>query len=367
MSEVIRLRCSALPLAFRCPGSVRQSDLPINDTSEAALLGTAAHKGLETLVERGAVDWHSVPALAKRYQVDEDELRFLLSQGTKLWAQVKDSFPNPLVELELSHEGDGWELTGHADILGRGATAVHVGDWKSGYLDGDYREQILGYCGLALLDDRSALSASAGVLWLRELEYEHHSMQRTELDGWVERIETKIVGWDGTYRPGPHCGYCHRSHECPARNALARRDVAALANVDLTDETLSQLTNEQWINLVEMAADVSKIADRVRGLARERVLRHGDISDGKRRLTVVTEERRSLDPIKAFPVLTEAGFGDEDMAQVISMSASKAEDVVAKRAPRGKGAAAVRQLREQLEAAEAIQVTQIQKLVQRRA
>jgi hypothetical protein len=339
----------------------------INTTNEAADLGTAAHEALARFVEVGTYDLDTVPALARRYSVDETELRILIVSGIKLWQQVEDSFPDAQTEVELSTTDARWELTGHADVLSLGMTTAHVADHKTGRVDSDYREQLIGYAALALMQDSALESATATVLWVREQEAEHYTMQRSELGAWLERLESEIVDWSGEYRPGKHCEYCHRSHECVAANALARRDVAALSNLDLDDRALDALTPKQWIDLVEMAANVNKLSERVRGLAKTRVLQHGDISDGKRRLTIVTEERRSLDPLKAFPVLDEAGFEDEDKAAVITMSAAKAEDVVAKRAAKGKGAAAVRALREQLEAAGAIQTTEIQKLTQRRA
>jgi hypothetical protein len=381
VTEKLRLRCSALPLAFLCPGSVRPSKLPINDTSEAAELGTAAHAGLATLVERGWPDWDGIPELARRHGVGEKDLRILIAQGVKLWEstlpdsdkRVLDCFPDPLTEVELEHEDDAWVLTGHADILGRGPVGVHVGDWKGGRVDKSFREQLRGYGALALLDDRAALWAQASVLWIRDGDVEQYSMQRTELDAWRERIDTEIVGWSGEYRPGPHCAHCDRSHECPAANALMRRDFAVVTDRNLVgyaedEETLATWTPEAKIDLVEKARVASKLIERVLDALKADVITNGgEISDGKRRLTIVTEPRRYLDPIKAFPVLTEAGFTDEDMAQVIEMTAAKAENVVAERAPKGKAAAAKRELTKALEAADAIQIREFHKMVQKRA
>jgi len=381
MNEKLRLRCSALPLAFTCPGSVRPSTLPINDTSDVAELGTAAHAGLATLVERGWPDWDGIPALARQHGVGEKDLRILIAQGVKLWEsnlpesdkRVLECFPEPLTEIELEHEDDAWILTGHADILGRGPVGVHVGDWKGGRVDKSFREQLLGYAALALLDDRAALWAEASVLWIRDQEIERYSMQRTELDTWRQRIDDEIVAWSGEYRPGPHCAHCDRSHECPAANALMRRDFAIVTDRDLVGyaedgETIATWTNEAKIDLVEKARVASKLIDRVLDALKADVIRNGgEISDGRRRLTIVTEPRRHLDPIKAFPVLQDAGFSDDDMAACIEMTASKAENVVAERAPKGKAAAEKRQLTAKLEAAGAIQVREIQKMVQRRA
>lgn len=380
-SGKLSLRCSALPLAFRCPGSVRPSKVEINDTSDAAELGTAAHAALATLVETGQLDWDGLPELARRHGVGETDLRVLAAQGAKLWGsqlpddptrRVRDCFPDPLTEVELEHEDEAWILTGHADILGRGPAGVYVGDWKGGRLDSSYREQLLGYSGLALLDDRAALYASASVLWVRDQDVEHYSMQRIDLDAWRKRVDDELVAWDGVYRPGPHCAHCHRSHECEAANALMRRDLAIVTDRNLVGhvedgETLATWTAEAKIDLVEKARVASRLLARVLDALKADVIRNGgEISDGKRRLTIVTEQRRHLDPIKAFPVLQDAGFEDEDMAACIDMSASKAESRAADRAPKGKGASAKRELTSKLEEVGAIQVREIQKLVQRR-
>src|SRR2546429_5970774 len=38
----LALRASGLPMAFRCPGSVRPGTIPLNETNPAADVGTAA-------------------------------------------------------------------------------------------------------------------------------------------------------------------------------------------------------------------------------------------------------------------------------------------------------------------------------------
>lgn len=104
MSDVIHIRCSSLPLVFRCPGAARPARVPVNESHEAADIGTAAHEGLAALVLTGRVDWDAVPALALKHGVDEQELRVLLAQGAKLWEQVKDSFPGARTEVLFKAE-----------------------------------------------------------------------------------------------------------------------------------------------------------------------------------------------------------------------------------------------------------------------
>jgi hypothetical protein len=377
--QILKLRCSALPLAFKCAGSVRPSAIEINETNDAAALGTAAHEALAFLVGLGRPDWDAVPALAKRHGVNEVELRVLLAAGAKLWDLVKDSLPNAMTEVALEHtdesltrEGLGYTLTGHADILGRSGNTAHLGDWKTGRTDSEYREQLLGYCALALLEDHTLESATAGVLWVREGEYEHYSMTRDELEPWLMRLVSEVLEWDGTWRPGSHCAHCHRNHECPAAMAMVRRDVSTIADASMVarvedESALALMHPDEVVDLLGKADLVVKYAERVRSAIRQHVIKNGDVVGCGKRITLQQEERRKLITLAAFPVLEEAGLGDEEMAHVIDISAAKAEKIVADKAGKGKGAGAVRALKAALEQAGAVRTETVTKLVTRRA
>ena len=110
-----------------------------------------------------------------------------------------------------------------------------------------------------------------------------------------------------------------------------------------------------------------RYAERVRRAISDDVAAHGDIVRERHRLTIATEERRELDTLKAWPVLEQAGFGDAELAECVEISVSRAERVAAKKAGRGHGAGAVRELNEKLTAADAVHTREIKKLAQRRA
>lgn len=370
MTQLIQLRCSGLPLVHRCPGAARIGTLRVDDAHESADTGTAAHAGLARLVETGRVDWDAIPELARKHECDEEELRILIAMGAKLWEEVKATFPDPVTEQLLRFDvgvGESVLLTGHADILCRvGRTAI-LGDWKTGRRDSDYSEQLRGYAALALLEDNTLESATAYVLWVRDSALEHYTMSRPALYDWLKRLETEIVRWDGTFRTGKHCQYCPRLQECPAGHALVRSAVAAIANQDLDDaQILRDMPRAQVVQLLEQADIVKGQADRVRAAVRKLVEEGGDIVANGKRLTLEHVDRRSLDTLKAFPVLQERGFGDEEMAQVIDISVKQAESIVAKRAGKGKGAAAVRELKAALEGANAVKIDTVTRLVTRR-
>jgi len=376
MSKPLALRCSALPLAFLCAGSVRPSELSIDETSAPARLGTAVHEGLRGLPAAGRVDWDGVPELARRFDIAdlEPELRMLLGQGQKLWlTQLRPSFPDAMTEVQLSIElPGGHTLSGQTDLLGRSARTAHVGDWKTGRLDSDYREQLLGYCALALLDDDGLEAATAGVIWLREGEWEHYTLTRAELPAYLRRLKRAVIDWDGTYRAGEHCGHCPRSHECPARQALVRRDVAAFLGGEITDyavdpSALAALPAAQLVALHASAKMVQDVAERLNAAIRELVRRKGDIvADGKR-LTIQETTRRHLHVVPALDVLDAAGFTDDEKVSALEVHVKAAEEVVAKRAPyRGKKKA-IEQLNADLKKAGALYTEPVIQLVTRRA
>lgn len=365
MTEKLHLRCSSLPIAFRCPGSVRTGPLVIDEANEAGAMGTAAHEAHAHMVTHGLVDWDGVAELARRHDVDAGELRSLLGLGQLLWEQVNVSFPNASAEVSMAHADDDFVLTGTADVIGISAGVAHIGDWKDGRVDSDYAQQLLGYAFLALASHPELERAEAGILWVRETEYEHHSMTVEQASHWLARLRAEVVKWDGTFRPGNHCAHCRRAHECPARRAIVRRDVEAIAGMNLDEQAIAALTPAQRIDLVIKARAVAQIAERFIGAIKADVAKNGAVNADGKTLTLMKSERRSVRAWEAFPVLQER-LDDSEMAQVTTISLSKAEELVRKKAPPRKGAQAVRELNMALEEASAIATSESVSLVVRR-
>jgi hypothetical protein len=291
----------------------------------------------------------------------------LCAQCRKLWEQVRESFPEPMTEVAISASIEDlvW-LTGHADLISVGGTTGRVGDWKTGRKDSDYSEQLQAYAALLLFDNPELAECTATILWVRDGEIENYTMMREQMRAWMERLLDEIVGWDGTYHPGPHCQYCPRSHECQAANALARRDVAALTDADIGAE-LATMAPEQIVDLHQKAKTVSAIASRVAEAIKAHVQQHGDVQGDGHRLTIETTRRRGLEPLKAWPVLEAAGFTDADFAVCVKLGISKVESRAAKKAGKGKGAGAVRELQAALKKADAIETKETQTLALKRA
>jgi hypothetical protein len=377
------VRCSALPQAFLCGGSAHRGEIMIDEHNEAGALGTCAHEGLAGLVKTGRIDWDGVPELARKHNVQEDEgeLRGLLSNGWKVWSEVRGRYPNASTEVYMEAEIEVGsdlivKLTGTADIVGSDGRVIFVGDWKTGRKDKNFAEQLKGYCALALILNPSAESATAGILWVREMQYEEHTMARADLEPWLERLAKEVAEWNGIFHPGDeHCLYCMRSHECEAANALAKRDFAIVAGADLaghledaaTIRDMIKREPEKVAQLLAIARVAEKRVERVIKAIRAEVLASGDIVGGGKRITLQRTEKRHLKVLPAFEVLREQGFGDAEFSEVLSVSASKAEAIVSAKAGKGNGAGAVRALREQLEQADAVRTFEVTSLVVRRA
>ena len=370
-SDLVTLRCSALPLAFRCPASIRPSTLPLNESNDAAVLGTAVHEALRSVVETGSLDWAAVPDIAQRHGVAEDDVRALAAMGAKLWPQIAASFEGALSEVEVSAEvAPGVWLTGHLDGIARRLRVARGLDWKTGRRDRDYAHQMKGYASLLLLEDPELEEVTLTVVWLRTGEVESYTCRRPDADAWVAELVRAVIQWDGVYHPHDECPHCPRSHECAASNALARRDIAAIADkviVARVESELSLMSPAEIVEVVKKAAMVQGYAERVRQAVRAHVMKHGDVVADGIRLTIDTEERRDIDTLKAWPVLEAAGFDDQDFAESLTVRISRAEKVVAKKAGRGKGATAVRELKAALEKAGAIEIKEIHKLTEKRA
>jgi hypothetical protein len=362
-SRAITLRASALPFLWLCPAAAQAPELVLEEDKAAADVGSATHELLRGLAETGEIDWAAVPAVAARWNADADEIRMLCAQGAKLWAQVSGSFPVATTEVSYLHDAGDLVLTGHADIVSDAAGVLQGGDWKTGRKDSDYRRQMEAYCTLALLDDPDLASATFTALWVRDCEAQSYSMTRAEVPGWLDELRARILRQPETYHPGSHCLYCPRSHECPGRAALVRREVQAFTDAPVD---FGLMAANDVIGLLEQADTVAKLAARVRDVIRQHVAVHGELVGDGRRLALVQEERRELDPLAAWPVLEGRGFGDEDFAACVKLSVCAVEDRVAKAAGRGKGAAAVRALREELQAAGAVWLKTIEKLTVKR-
>lgn len=360
-----------MPLAFLCPGSIQPDGLRVDQHNDAAATGSAAHNLAADLPWLGDVDWDAVDAVCARYPgADTSEVRTLAGLAVRLWERVAPSFPNAMTEVafQLGFQSEAYELSGHLDLVSIAGDEARVADWKFGRKDRDYREQMLAYLSLVLTRYPGLARGTATILWARDQELEQYSLDQAGAREWVSRLEREVVRWNGVFHPGGHCLHCPHNVSCSGANAIERAAVAAMRGLNLDDvtATVAVMPANEAIALYRQAKMVESAAKAVRDAIRARAS-ESEISDGITRIYLAETTRRHLDLVKAWPVLESAGFGDNDFARCAKLSLADAEDLVAKRAGKGSGARAKRDLSARLDAAGAIERETIKRLEDRRA
>jgi hypothetical protein len=356
------IRASAMPLAFRCPGSIRETTIRINTSNEAARLGSAAHKMAEALPVDGKVDLSIAGQVADEYDCDENELRFLCSRVEKAWLRIRESFPLASTEVggEVSLEISGLVLTGTLDLLSVWVDTGRFLDYKFGRLDHQYLHQMMAYAAIVFAKYPKMIELTATIVWVRDLEIETYHITREQSDSWIRRVEREVIAWNGTYHPSEDCIYCQRfqAGECPAANALARSNVEAIGglSIDAIENQLATMPGQQLIELKRKAKLVRQIAENAEEAIKQMVLKQGEIVGDDAKLVVINEPRRELNSILTYPIVEQLGFDENDWASVIKIGVSKLEDRVKTKAGRGNGAAAIRKLKDQLEQAGAVEI-----------
>lgn len=373
ISQIVRLRPSALPLAFHCPASIRNSGILINETNEAAGAGSAAHELLCHLVEDGTIEWERVNEISDKHGgADDQEVRMLCGKACKIWPQIRDHFPRAMTEVRVEKSLTVKDLciAGTMDLISISGDVARILDWKTGRLDSDYWQQVRAYGCMILLEFPQLRECTVTIVWLRKGEFENYTLTQADAAEWLRELESRVINWDGVYCPETkYCSNCPRGHECEARNRLVRRDVAAIADLDMDsiDASIANMPAEQIIALTRKAKTVAKYGAAVVDAVKAAVMRGQVIEANGVALTVETEGRRELDTKKTWGVLDQSfGFTDDDFGEVVKMRASAVESRVAKNAGKGNGAAAVRDLRSKLELAGAVEINEVFKLVERR-
>lgn len=360
---MLSVRCSSLPLYLRCAQSAL-GEINVNEWYPETALGTAVHEAAKLWLTTGLEP--DLAAVASVHAVDLDDLTFLFGQLRRAWAQIA---PPPTDKLHIEIPADyviseALQLTGTADVVieRNAGDVLEVLDWKSGRRDADYREQMMGYCALALRAFPYSSRCLARIVWLREMEVEMYSLARSELVAWEDRLVKQAE--DTLYRPGPHCSWCPRQFACGARRDMQSASLAILGAAG--DRTLETMAPSEQLSLYRRAKDVAQLAKRVLDEMRTIVENTGAVEADGVRLEIVPEKKRNILPAAAWPVL-QKHLTEDGIAASITVHITKAEDEVAANKPRGEGASAKRAFNADLEAAGAVRIHIVKKLTERRS
>lgn len=349
----MKLRCSSLPLIAACGPAIQPPRIAIEGERQAADLGTAFHEFMSVASKGEKVN---TLELSHRHNCDYAELNYLCRWATIAWMDVlRHQFPDHKPELFLSATDGDIELSGHLDLSATVGDEGRILDWKTGWLETDALPQLKGYGLLRFIHEPGLKRVRLSKLQVRTQKIETEVFEREELMQWWEWFAAHIRE-QNTYRPGPHCGRCRRSHECEARTASIRQVAAAL--VPSLESQIATMAPEQIGEIVIKCRDMQKVIDRVIDAARsETVSRDGVYGP----LRIKVEERRAIDVSRGFDILAEA-IGREETLSSMKASKTDIEKFVKQSAPRGQKGKAVASLMQRLELAGALSLTTIEKL-----
>lgn len=241
-------RPSHLPRRMLCGASDRAPEISIGGPAgEITAMGSAVHALLADIVKN---DWKAPPEDLGPYLhayglTNAKELRWLAWQGMKMVDQLCSAgLQIAGIETPLKIEADSIvpiTISGTADLAGMlplpdsipgdRQPMPAVVDYKSGYLDSDYDDQLMFYLFAHWLPvwDQYEHGLTV-VLWLREGQMDVQPVNKVAMLAWWARLG-KAIG-DTAERPGAHCAGCARHHECAAYAAFLKGAAADILAFD---------------------------------------------------------------------------------------------------------------------------------------
>jgi len=290
-------RCSSLPILERCLG-MTGAPIRIGTASEIADVGTDVHTFGASLARDGQAE----------YEGNDAEMGFLTGQLRRAWeGRFKDEFPNPQVEKYLEADLPQFILSGHPDCYSVQGTHAAILDWKSGHnTDADVRGQLLGYAYLVMEAHPAVAEVDLYAVWLREANITHWPFTRAQVIEWIRGVNRRVARWDGTsFTAGPHCQYCPRFHDCPARTMRAHsaiRDLAAFdpAGMDRAELAARIPAFHEGVKMIE------KQCEAYRAWVKQDLRENGPLGDGETELCLYNQRDTTIDPQIAWPILQDA-------------------------------------------------------------
>jgi hypothetical protein len=370
----MNLRASRLPLAFHCPGSLRDDpgEIRIEIENEGGALGSAVHAVLAEMVMRPNGEYPDVRPFALKYGVEADDLGRLVSYGAHAWRAVRQYYPNPVTEQALEYQSPTFHLTAHLDVTALGEDWANFADWKSGYKQADYYHQLMAYALVLFATYPFITAVRATIVWLRDWSQETILVTADDVSKWEDELTERVVNWNGTYTAGAHCQFCPRFAACPARQALVRSAIAeigpALCNPSPLDahpvlDPMSAIVLAYREGKLSILKGVLKTIDE---MIHTRIAATGPIDLGNgRELALVPEPRETIDSLKSWPILS-GYLTQEELAGCVKIGKTTMLDAIGDKAPKGRKAKAKEQVMVELKAAEAVSTQTIFKLRERK-
>lgn len=337
--------------------------------SAASIAGTLQHKAAETRDLSTLDDEAQVSAVQRAIALEDDVIKSLKDDGLEVEV-IREQYLAVAAD-EKSGDWDG--ITGgYPDtlIIGRGerGTLAAILDWKFGrHLVTATAENLQGiaYALAALqrwpeIDEVMVIFFHPHIEVTKRLPEYTHVFSRENMPTMelvirlvVERKrKAKADGWDGEIKPNPSsnlCIWCANLATCPAVTQLATITSKKYESLAVPAEVRpAYLSNPEDMRRVHQLAGVlEKFCKSVKARIRDAVLTEGVEVPGMRLVTKADREVVSVSAVR--DVAFEHGLSVEDFEACLSLPLTKVEDAIKKAAPRGKGAAALREFQSALD------------------
>ena len=355
LREPIRVRPSAHPRFKECPSSVMQIRNPIEGTSPIGRMGNAVHEYMQHLV-CGAQP-ADVRPIAKAHDVEDqlEDLEFLCRNGVKAWRELAQWFPDAKAEFALTSK-----LTaGTADVISHTGETAAIADWKTGFLERNYKQQTTAYA--YALREQLGMPKSGEIAvvtgWLRLGTYDVSVLREEDLDAWAAGVAESSKRIGKSYNPGPHCSFCPRRLECEARQDYVQASVALM--VEVTPRAMTA----RDVGSLYARAKVLKDALEEYQTTLRMLLKEGPIeTDHGTVLRLKTVEKDVIDPQRAWPVLVGLGLSEEDLASCMTIGKGALMTAVGAKAERGNKGKRQAMVLEELRKHDAVTVQVVQQV-----
>lgn len=333
MSEPIRLRPSKLDRLMACveSASITPHDgVLVNPTNPQARLGSATH-ALMTIDD----PWFEVEGVAAAFDVDVDELKYLLGCALRMRDRIGASVPEGGIHEHRMRAtlADGIDLGGTADYVHVVDRTGFVLDLKTGRSYVPTVHQLMAYAWLLTRDGLGAdLDAVWCGTWWPQLDvFEGRKLLRRDLELWAELVVDRIRQGQGTFAPSAAaCRYCDRRYDCDARDAWLRSASACVRSDDLVGQAVTiegedvhadaDLVQQTFETLKAVQSAAGDGVDALRHVADMAPDRQIVLGDGSALKAVDVERTKVTNPKAVLAELRAMGVDDDALWDAVGLS-----------------------------------------------
>ncbi len=333
------MRCSALPLSSKCPGSYH---LTGDYGSTIGRVGNAFHEAARAKVLDQPIDYESIRI---RYGLTEEELTSI-RYGIY---NIQIAIPEGATVLADNEQLTGLEgkLTGTPDLAIFSNEALTVTDWKSGWSDVEDPEtnaQLIGYAllvieyllkkGIAIPKRIVFLIVQPRINQVKAYECTREELEARKAD--ILDVIQKAENGKDKFVTGPHCNGCFKCMSCPAFADQVRALVNYVYPLDVQDGATEKIRSveESIRTALPFAKAVMIVSKKINDLAKAWVDNNGplDLGGGQLYAKVIGIKKQTT-ARKAFVTLQEY-FSEDQVWELLTIS-NEAITELARKTKRG--------------------------------